>query len=192
MRPALLAEIGVGAARGEIGMMPQSRADRPDIDLLDSGHRHDDVRDAAVDITGVNFFPADSDFEPEPEIVRLAHLERDQFADELRADHPGGGFEGQLLERTRRPVGVAREAAGAVAAHFRFAAVGIVVAHAEIGAVRGTFQEEHAVGPDPAMAIADARDLFAGQLEVAHPIVEQDEIVAGAVHFRETQHVMAG
>jgi hypothetical protein len=38
------------------------------------------------------------------------------------------------------------------------------------------------------MAVADFRDLLSGKLEVAHSIIEQDEIVSGPVHFAETQH----
>ncbi len=41
------------------------------------------------------------------------------------------------------------------------------------------------------MAIANARDLGAIKMNVARTIVEHDEIVARAVHFRETQHALS-
>ena len=38
------------------------------------------------------------------------------------------------------------------------------------------------------MAIANARDLGAIKMNIGRTIVEHDEIVARAVHFRKTQH----
>src|SRR2546423_14865880 len=38
------------------------------------------------------------------------------------------------------------------------------------------------------MAVADFRDLIGGQPQIAQPIIDQDEIVPGAVHLAETQH----
>ena len=150
------------------------------------------MRDAAVDITGADLFAADRHLEPEPQVVRLAHLQRDQLAVQLRADHAGGSFEGKLFQRPGGAIRETRETARAIAAHLGLAAVGVVIAHPEIGPVRRALEHEHAIGPDPAVPVADARDLLARQREVARAIVEQDEIVARAVHFRETQHANFG
>ena len=101
---------------------------------------------------------------------------------------PAGVSKETFSQRTGGPVRETRETARAVAAHLGFAAIGIVIAHPEIRAVRRRLEHENAVRADAAMPIAEARDLFAGQREIAGAIVEQDEIVARAIHFRETQH----
>ena len=84
--------------------------------------------------------------------------------------------------------GITRETARAVATHFRLAAVRIVVAHPEICTVHRAFEYQHAIGADTAMPVADLRDLIGREMQIAGAIIDQDEIVARAVHFRETQH----
>jgi hypothetical protein len=82
------------------------------------------------------------------------------------------------------------ETTRAVAAHLGFTAIGIEVAHAQLGLVgRRHLGHEHAVGPDAAVPIAEAGDDFRRELPFARPVVEQDEVVAGAVHLGEVQRV---
>jgi hypothetical protein len=83
---------------------------------------------------------------------------------------------------------VARKATRSIAAHLRFAAVGIVVTHAKVCAVRRALEHQHSIGPDAAMPVANPRDLRSRQLQIARAIIDHDEIVARAVHLRETQH----
>src|SRR5207244_6849044 len=82
----------------------------------------------------------------------------------------------------------ARETARAVAAHFRFAAVAIVITHPEICAVRAFLEQKDPVRANPAMAIADPDDLLEIELNITDPIIDHHEIVSGAVHLGETQH----
>ena len=85
--------------------------------------------------------------------------------------------------------GEAAEAARAVAAHLGFAAVGVVITETEIRAFRGGLDGEQSVGSDAAVAVAESGDGVGvevlGEREVA--VVNDDEIVAGAVHFEELE-----
>jgi hypothetical protein len=80
--------------------------------------------------------------------------------------------------------------ARAVAAHFRLAAVGIIIAHAEIGlgSVR-RFHGEEAVGANAEVAMAERRNLFAGEIDSERTVVDDDEIVARTGHFNEGKTV---
>src|SRR5689334_11412365 len=129
------------------------------------------MRHAAVDIMSAQNFAADRKIEVKPEIARATHLQGDRFALEFRSNHPGRSLERNSFERPRRSTREAREATCAVAAHFGFAAVGVVITHPEIGPVRGRLKHEDAVRPDSAMAIAEASDLRAAEREVTGTIV---------------------
>src|SRR5207253_10463772 len=80
------------------------------------------------------------------------------------------------------------EAACAVAAHLCFSTVGIKITHPEIRAVGGIFEQQDSVGANAAVAIAQARNLAAKQMNVPRPVIDQDEIVSSTIHFGETQH----
>jgi hypothetical protein len=135
-------------------------------------------------------FAVGRNIEMEPEIVRPTHLQGDEFALQLRCNHPGRRFEGNFFERPGSPIGEASETARAVPAHFRFAAIGIVVTHPEISAVCRRLEDEDAIRPDAAVPIAEPGDLGASEREVAGAIIEQDKVVARPVHFRERQHAI--
>ena len=126
--------------------------------------------------------------DPEPHIFRLAHFQPHQFALQLRANHTGRGFKGYFVFRAGHAVRVTRKTSGAVSAHFRFAAIGVVVAHPKIRAVRRALQHEHSICAHPAVPIANLRDLIRGQLQIAKAIIDHHEIVPRAIHFHETQH----
>ena len=100
-------------------------------------------------------------------------MQANHFAINLRADNAGRRLERNFLDRAGGAIRETRETARAVAAHLRFAAVGVVIAHAEIRTVRRFFQNQNAVRPDASMPIADARDLVAGECQVSGTIVEQ-------------------
>src|SRR3954454_7913370 len=111
------------------------------------------------------------------------------LAFDARADHAGQGLKGNILQRTRDAIREPRKAARTVAAHFGFTAVAIVVAHPKIGAVCRPFDEQDAIGADATMPVTEPRDLFACELQITAPITDHDEAAAGAIHFREPQHV---
>ena len=74
----------------------------------------------------------------------------------LRPDDSGRRFERNLLGCARNLMGKARKTTRAVAAHFRFTAVAVVVAHPEIRPVRRFLEQQNPIRPHPAMAIADS------------------------------------
>src|SRR5437016_8073473 len=78
----------------------------------------------------------------------------------------------------------------AIAAHFRFAAVAVVVAHPEIGAVGRGFDQQNPIRPYPAMTIANSRDLLRAQMHFASTIVDHDKVVPRTVHLGESQHMI--
>jgi hypothetical protein len=92
------------------------------------------------------------------------------------------------LHRARNPIGEAGKAPRAIAAHFGFAAIGVVVPHAKVCAVGRSLQKENSIRAHPPMPIADAHYLFGGELQFAGAIIKQNEIVPGAVHLRELNH----
>jgi hypothetical protein len=73
---------------------------------------------------------------PQLQILGLAHVQADQLALQRRADHARRRLERELFRGPGHPAGVTRKTTRAVAAHLRFAAVRIIVTHAEIRAVR--------------------------------------------------------
>src|SRR5260221_9217974 len=86
---------------------------------------------------------------------------------------------------------IAGEAPGAVAAHLGFAAVGVVIAHPEIGArLIGRLDGEQSVGSDPEMPVAKPGDLFAGEGMAQGAVVDDHEVIARPAHLdkRETVH----
>ncbi len=81
------------------------------------------------------------------------------------------------------------ETAGAVAAHFGRTAVAVEEVPGPIGfAGRARFQQNDAVGADALVPVAQAGDLRGLQLQEARAIVDQDEIVARAVHFGKVHY----
>ena len=81
----------------------------------------------------------------------------------------------------------AGDAARAVAAEVGFGAVGVVEAHAEVGGGGGGgLEEDEAVGADAAAAVAQVADVGGvGGGEGEGAVVDEDEVVAGAMHFPE-------
>jgi hypothetical protein len=115
-------------------------------------------------------------------------LEGDKLAAQFRPDHPGGRFKAEVLEGPGDVIGESGEAAGAVPAHLRFAAIGVVVTHPEIRPIARPLQDEDAIGSHSAMAIAKPGNFLPAEDEIAGAVIEENEIVPGAVHFREAQH----
>ena len=94
----------------------------------------------------------------------LAHAEGDLVAAQGGGDEARWSFKGDpAVACGRESVDETGKAACAIAAHFGFPAVGVVVTHAEVGLGFGLFDQEESVGPDAAVAIAEAGDLRAGQ-----------------------------
>ena len=79
------------------------------------------------------------------------------------------------------------DAAGGVAAGAGLGAVGVVDAHEQVGvgAGRGRFEGDELVAADAGAAVAEGGDARGGEAEGAAAVVEDDEVVAGAVHFHK-------
>ena len=79
------------------------------------------------------------------------------------------------------------EAARAIPAHFRLAAVRIVIAETEIRAVAGGLHREQSIRADPAVAVAERGDRVAVEFDREVAVINDDEVIAGAVHFEKVQ-----
>lgn len=117
---------------------------------------------------------------------------------------PGAGADGELVGGNQPPgSNIVGEDAGAIAAHFRDAAVGVVVVHKPViiaydfeaggaisqepGAAKGTggSNPEDSVGADAALPIAQGGDELWGEGELGFGIGQDDEVVLSAVAFGE-------
>jgi hypothetical protein len=65
------------------------------------------------------------------------------------------------------------------------AAIGIIIAKAEVGLGLSGLHRQQAIGPDAAMAIAEKVDLRPREREALVAVVDDDEVVARAVHLGE-------
>jgi hypothetical protein len=119
-------------------------------------------------------------------------LQSDQVASQFRPNQTRGSFERNCFARTRHPARESGETTRAIATHLGLTAISIVIAHPKVRAIRRLLEDENAVRADAAMAIAQKRNLFARERKLSGTIIEQYEIVPGAIHFRETEHVPRG
>lgn len=118
--------------------------------------------------------------------------------------HPGAGADGELVGGDQPPgSNIVGEDAGAVAAHFRDTAVGVVVVHEPViitdgfeaggvigqepGAAEGAGggDPKDSVGADAALPIAQGGNELWGEGELGFGIGQDDEVVLGAVAFGE-------
>ena len=183
-----LDEVGVGAFGSESFVVAEAGTELADIDGIDVVKEDDGVGDAGVEAVDGEEFAGDREGLVELEVEGGAHVDAHLAVFKLGRDHAGEGFEADEFEGVAvEVIDEATEAAGAVAAHFGFTAVGIVVAHFEVAAFGGGFDEEEAIGTDAAVAVAEACDLVSGEGEAEVPIVEHDEVIPGTVHFDELQ-----
>src|SRR5437879_1387207 len=147
------------------------------------------MRHSAVDKMDRLGFASDAKRDIQSQIARLAHLQRYQLIVKLGANHAGRSFKRNLSRRARDFMRETRKAARAVAAHFRLAAVAVKVAHPKVRAVPRFFQQQNSIGANAAVTIANARDLVGIEMNVSGTIVDHHEIVSGAAHLRESQHI---
>ena len=109
--------------------------------------------------------------------------------DALPNDDAGGGLHGLSLTCKACLVAVAADAPGAVAAHFAHASVGVEKQHFVIAALAGGFYNHQTVGADGQVSLAEcAGDGGEGLVrQLLFQIVQDQEVVACAVHFPEFQ-----
>ncbi len=124
---------------------------------------------------------------------RHAHVD-DHFTVvlETRHDDAAGRFDADFT-----PIGetvladVDDEAARAVAALLDLAAIGVEYPVAEIGIFASRLDDEHLVASDAEAPVGEQPDLRGRQYERRARGVDDDEVVAEPLHFREAQRVRA-
>src|SRR4029453_11097286 len=77
----------------------------------------------------------------------------------------------------------------AIAAHFRFPAVAVVVTHPKVSAVNRGLDQQNPIRSNPAMTITNLRDLLRAQMHFARTIVDHDKVIPRTIHLSESQHI---
>src|SRR5258708_4437280 len=78
----------------------------------------------------------------------------------------------------------------AIAAHFCFAAVTVVVTHPKISAVGRWFDQQNSIRPNPAMTIANFRVLLRANLHMPGGFVDHEKFFPRPIHLGESQHMI--
>ncbi len=170
-------------------METRGATDIEDIGIFQIVHKANDVRHAGVEEMEVAGEAFDFSGGVEREIFRFRHGDADFFADDFRGEGSGDGFKRNAGRKffifVAKVCGEETKATRAVAAHFRFAAIGVVVTEFVIGSFFRWLHRQQSIRTNPAMTIAERGDgvIVEGDREVA--VIDDDEIVTGAIHFVE-------
>ena len=106
----------------------------------------------------------------------------------MRADNSGRRFKPNIILRAGDFLREPCKATGAIAAHFRFATIAIIVSHSKIGPILRFFEQQNPIRTHSGMSVANPGNLRWRKPNITGAIVDHDKIVAGAVHFDEAQH----
>lgn len=167
-------------------MVTNRGAEPQDINPAEIIDKNNGVRNPGIHRVDFVGFPVDLKGVAKTEVKRFAKLNANIFAEELRFDRSGNGLErGRFKRAAFELVHKAGKASRTVAAHFGFAAVRVVVAHPVIGSILRRLDCEKPVCSDSTLTLADFFNLFAGQVERVVTVIDNNEIVAGTVHFRK-------
>ena len=173
----LLYEVDVDAFFGEIAAIADVHPFAVYVELHDVGDHRDIMGTAGIE-DAVAFVFID--------LFYVFHLEADDaVAVDLGEMGAVDGEELVFVPDDAHVVGEFDETAAAVAAHGAFAPVRIVIFHFKI--IAGVRVEEHEpVGADAEAAVAEKADTFGSECSIAPvPIVQDDEVVAGALVFEK-------
>src|SRR5271165_1735639 len=121
--------------------------------------------------------------------MRSTHRKSHEFSFKRCLNHSRHGLERDFREGTRDLIKKAREAPSTVTTHFRFPAVAVEISHPKICLACGALDEKHAVRADTSMAVTQKSYLLRRKFISTAPIIDEDEIVPGAVHFRKSKHI---
>ena len=183
-----LGEIDIGASRGEQGVAADEGAEGRHVEGGEIVDETDGVRNAGVEVVEDPGASVPGDGEVWAPILGRGEVDADGAGDDFGAEDAGGGFDEHVVGCGPEFACQSRDAAGPVAAHVGLGTVGVEEAHAEVGVGRGGLDQDDAFGADAAAPVAEAGDesgVAGGEGKV--PVVEEEEIVAGAVHFPETE-----
>ncbi|MEN9535045.1 MAG: hypothetical protein RIR37_318 [Verrucomicrobiota bacterium] len=110
----------------------------------------------------------------------FGHRDTNIFTHHVCGERAGDGFESDAIGNTFAEVrGEAAKATRSIAAHFGFAAIGVVIAESVVRAVLRRFDCQQSVGAYAAVTIAEGFDRLSIKLDGEVAVVDD----AGAVHF---------
>src|SRR5271169_3086956 len=121
--------------------------------------------------------------------MRSTHRKSHEFSFKRCLNHSRHGLERDFRERTRDLIKKAREAPSTVTTHFHFPAVAVEISHPKICLPCGALGEKQAVRADTSMAVTQKGYLLRQKFVIIAPIIDEDEIVPGAIHFRKSKHI---
>ena len=157
------------------------------------GHKEDGVRHTSVERMRRQWPAGEGDLLIEAQVLWLSERHGHAFTLEGRANDAGAGLERCFAVGAGQSLNEASETARAVPAHVRLAAITVVELPRPVGFPGfGRDQEKQAVGTDATLAMAQPHNLIARELDVLGPIVDEDKVVPGAVHFGKLQNHDAG
>src|SRR6266849_6298743 len=160
LRAAFLDKIYIRALRRKFLVTADRRALGKNMDDIEPRHGDNHMLNAAVDVMDHRIFTIDLQPQVQPQVRGIAHIQRDEVTMQSRTDESGRRLERNSLGRAGDLFGKARQTARAISAHFRFAAVAIIITHPKIGAVRSFLKQKNPVRAHSAMAIANPNDLL--------------------------------
>src|SRR5271166_6122477 len=121
--------------------------------------------------------------------MRSTHRKSHELSFKRSLNYSRHGLERDFREGPRDLIKKAREAPSTVTAHFRFPAVAVEISHPKICLACKALGEKQAVRADTAMAVTQKGYLLRREFVICAPIIDEDEIVPGAVHFRKSKHI---
>jgi len=187
---AFFQKVYVGAFGRKHPMSPDSSTFAQHVNLFDVHSWNNNMRNSGVNKVDGFVFVATRNSDIQLQISRIAHVQSHKLAMKLCGNDPGGRLERNFFTCISDLLDETGKTTRAIAAHFCFAAVTIIVTHPKISAVGRALDQQNPIRPDPAMTIANFRDLLRAQLHVAGAIVDHNKIVPRPVHLGESQHVI--
>src|SRR5580700_12053767 len=121
--------------------------------------------------------------------MRSTHRKSHELSFKRSLNYSRHGLERDFRVRTRDLIKKARKAPSTVTTHFRFPAVAVEISHPKICLACGALGEKQAVRADTSMAVTQKGYLLRRKFISTAPIIDEDEIVPGAVHFRKSKHI---
>src|SRR5207249_10914140 len=184
-----LQKVYVGAFGRKHLMSPESSTFTQYVNLFDVHSWNNNMRNSGVNKVDGLVFVATRNSDIQLQISRLAHVQGHKLAMKLCGNDPGGRLKRNFFTCISDFLDETGKTTRAIAAHFCFAAVAVVVTHPKISAVGRWLDQQNPIRPNPAMTIANFRDLLRAQMHFASAIVDHDKVVPRTIHLGESQHV---
>src|SRR5260221_8364528 len=183
---AMLGKIDVHTA-GKMRVMPQERTNASELNLFDRGGEDDEMRDAGIDGMAGPGFAIGAEGEIKLCGTRGCHCQTDQIAMQVGAHETGERAEGRRRLDQAKIMGALHDATRTIAAHLAVDAGGIGITHRKIDLGVAADQNQAVTTQSLAAIAEDARKIMALRHPVSRAIVDDDKVIATAMHARETQ-----